>query len=219
MATPVLELAWRKRQERRARKDSEAGALLHVRNDLVDHLASCALMTLGQKANDTQSTFVVACLGDKKSYLAFGIPVDKRDQLAQNFGLGSKDEIRWVTSGGEANLHGEMAIIRYLKKEKLVAEKANLGKSLTVVCVGKPVCADCCGFMTKYNIVHGTACGGGSNQGWRHPFSEAVFRGEERIDFTYQKSSKFVESASHTVPNPKLIKPPEKKIREAKGDE
>jgi hypothetical protein len=165
---------------------------------------TAARAALGAQANQTQSTFVVAYLQSRDAFLAFGIPLNKRAALANNLGV-QPDFVTWVPASGDGNLHGEMAIIRWLKDNDVVTDKSLLGGDLTVVCTGKPVCADCCGFMTKYGVVHGVSCGGGSDQGWRNPYSGAVFRGEEERDFTYQKASKYAGSATMLNPNPRRL--------------
>jgi len=193
--------------KRAARRDQiNTGAhrvATHTPNALTAQIDAAARAALGAHAGNTQSTFVVAYLQSRDAFLAFGIPVNKRAALAQNFGL-QPDDITWVAASGDGNLHGEMAIIKWLKDNDVITDKAQLGGNLTVVCTGKPVCADCCGFMTKYNVVHGVACGGGSNQGWRHPYTDAAFRGETEQDFVYQKASKYLGSASRLFPNPPL---------------
>jgi hypothetical protein len=196
MSASVFALALAKRAERRNRIKTEAGQRLHAPSDAVKQITQAALLALGDKAKETQSTFVVAYLSSNSTYYACGIPETIRDELTLALKkLSGKASVEWVAKSG-VNLHAEMAILKYLKDNKVVADKAHFGGDLTVVCIGKPVCADCCGLMTKYNIVHGAVCGEGSKQGWAHPFSGAVFRGEKEADFTYQKPGKYSGSAT-----------------------
>jgi hypothetical protein len=199
----VFSEAWNKRAARRDQINTNPNsAAIHTANNLTQAMDAAARATLGVQAQHTQSTFVLAYLRTKDAFLAFGIPTNKRAVLAQNLRLDGPDYITWVPASGDGNLHGEMTIIRWLKDNGVVTDKSLLGGDLTIVCTGKPVCADCCGFMTKYNIVHGVQCGGGSDQGWRHPYTGAAFRGETEADFTYQKSSKYRGSATLLTPNP-----------------
>lgn len=204
MSSTIFLMAWNKRTDRRGRKNTQAGRELHADNETVNTIEEKGLLTLAGKEKSTNSTFVIAYLLSCDAWMAFGIPEDKRDQLALNLGLTSRKSINFVPTGSSTNLHGEMAIIKWLIDNEHVANASSLGGDLTMVCVGKPICADCCGYMTKLGIVHGKVCGPGSSQGWAHPTTGAIFRGETLQDFTYQKSSKYLSSATYLNQNPRL---------------
>jgi len=191
--------------DKRAARRALVGQNGHLSNGTVATLAQAALVALGQAAHNTQLTFVVAQLTDpitnQVHLMGFGIPVPNRATLAQQLNT-QLAAMEWVTTGGVANLHGEMSVVRYCCNTYALA-KAQLAGNLHIACVGKPVCADCCGWMTRHAINHGVNCSAaGSSQGWTNPLTVANFRGE--TDLTYMKSSKYVGAATWLNPNPKL---------------
>lgn len=178
---------------------------------LVNQLNAAALLTLGTAANNTNNTYVVAKLvrpnqqGDV--FLALGIPVANRGALVLNLNNTLNLQLQLndiVFLGRETNLHAEMSVVRHVCNTYQL-NKGGLGNgTLTVACSGKPVCADCCGWMTRHGIHHGPNCSAdGSSQGWMHPITGATFRGESDADFTYMKSSKYQQSATQLNPDPK----------------
>jgi hypothetical protein len=202
MAAPtVFDQAKTKRTNRRAL----VGANGHLSNGVVAALAAAATTAMGPAANNTQLTFVAAQLNHPVTgqvhLLGFGIPLANRPALALQLGT-AVAAMDWVTTGGVANLHGEMSVVRYCCALGLT--KAQLAGNLFIACVGKPVCADCCGWMTRYNINHGVTCShSGSSQGWANPLSGANFRGEDDSDFTYSKGSVYRGAATWMNKNPK----------------
>jgi hypothetical protein len=156
---------------------------------------------LGQQLQNTNNTYVMAYSHGFDVFVGVGIPVNNRAALAQQLGLAVGD-VQWL-SASDVNLHAEMKVVRFFCEEvQNPLAKANLGGDLEIVCVGKPVCQDCCGWMTKHGIPHGPVCGGPSNQGWQNPLSGAVFRGEKNQDFTYLKSKTYKSAATYYSKNP-----------------
>lgn len=166
---------------------------------LVTHIDNLTRLAIGAAANNTQNTYVVAYLASQNLYMGVGIPQANRGALALQLGV-NVNAIAFL--GRDINLHAEMAVVRYVCTTFGI-NKANLAGDLTVVCTGKPVCADCCGWMTKHGIGHGPVCSPkGSSQGWMNPLTGATFRGEKDEDFTYSKPSKYKGSATYLNPNP-----------------
>jgi hypothetical protein len=196
---------WDMAKQKRANRRAWVGDNGHLGNADVATIAAAAQQALGQTASNTQLTFVVARLVHpvtrQTHYMGFGIPVDKRPGLAQALHT-QVAAMDWVTTGGVPNLHGEMSIVKYCLGLGLT--KPQLGGALIIACVGKPVCADCCGWMPKHGISHGVNCSHqGSDQGWTNPGTLANFRGESDDDFTYSKSSKYESAATWLNKNPK----------------
>lgn len=169
---------------------------------LVTQIDNQTRLAIGAAANNTQNTYVVAFLASQNRYFGLGIPLANRGALAQQLGV-NVDDIAFL--GRDTNLHAEMAVVRHVW-ETFNIDKGALGGDLTVVCTGKPCCADCCGWMTKHGIDHGPVCSQtGSNQGWMHPLTGATFRGEKAEDFTYSKPSKYAGAATYYTKNPPRV--------------
>lgn len=192
-----------KRTARRA-----AGANCLVVPNLVNTLNGVAGLTLGAAAANTNNTYVVAYLASQDLYMAAGFPTANRGALVLNLNATLQIQLAAtdvVHINRITNLHAEMAVVRYVCNTYNI-DKGALGGDLTVVCTGKGCCADCCGWMTRYNIDHGPTCNAdGSDQGWMHPLTGATFRGEDDDDFTYSKSSKYKMSATYLNKNPKPV--------------
>ena len=97
------------------------------------------------------------------------------------------------TESVEAGLHAEMAIV-----QNLIASEQNpkgavwmLGNVLQIICVGKPVCPDCAGWLNKHRIPHLSLIRNGENvevhyqcgkpsQGgqWKHPRTGAFYQSD-----------------------------------------
>jgi hypothetical protein len=91
----------------------------------------------------------------------------------------------------DTGLHAEMAIIRALLKQFPDTTKQNLGRNVAIVCVGKPVCMDCAGWMNSHAIGHCSFppetpptirfnCGPVSTMGggiWKSPTTNSTYGG------------------------------------------
>lgn len=176
---------------------------------LVTQLDAAMNTALGSATSNTNNTYVLAYLNSQNLYIAVGIPVTNRATLMQTLNtslrpnpLLTSNDVCWLTRPN--NLHAEMAVVNHVCSTFNIG-KANLAGDLTVCCTGKGCCADCCGWMTRYRIDHGPVCNAkGSNQGWMHPLTGAVFRGNGN-EFTYQKAGKYESSATSLSPNPKRL--------------
>jgi len=174
---------------------------------LVTQLDTAMKTALGEAANNTNNTYVIAYLASRNQYMAVGIPVPNRATLVQTLNTNLRlnppltdPDILWLSR--ETNLHAEMAVVSHVCASFALG-KGNLAGDLTVCCTGKGCCADCCGWMTRHRIDHGPLCNAeGSQQGWKHPLTGATFRGNGN-DFTYQKATKYESSATSLNPNPK----------------
>jgi hypothetical protein len=99
----------------------------------------------------------------------------------------------------ETGLHAEMAIIRALLTKFPDETKQTLGRNVAIVCVGKPVCRDCAGWMNSHAIGHCSFipetpptirfnCGPVSTMGggiWQSPTTKSVYGGGNDLQ-TYQ---------------------------------
>jgi hypothetical protein len=199
---------WTDAKQKRTDRRNE-GANCTVVPALVTQLDTAMKTTLGQAANNTNNTYVIAYLASQNVYMAVGIPVPNRATLVQTLNtnlrpnpLLTEETLLWLTR--ETNLHAEMAVVNHVCATYALG-KGNLGGDLTICCTGKGCCADCCGWMTRYRIDHGPVCNAeGSQQGWKHPLTGATFRGNGN-EFTYQKPSKYQGSATSLNKDPKRI--------------
>lgn len=82
------------------------------------------------------------------------------------------------------NLHAEMAIVQYICGKMGVA-KQNLRTLLEIYCVGKGVCLDCSGWLTKHGVVHAPLSGAPSPTGWKNPLTGALYKAsEDKLEYT-----------------------------------
>lgn len=207
---------WSNAEEKRKNRRAEGlahGAAAHAANAQLAALIAAANGVVGAAAaGNTQSTMVVARYIPDGTYYGVGIPVMHRTGLNAAFGIGANDMIIRGYST-DANLHAEMKVVRKVCEDK-GENKGSLGGNLVIACIGKEVCADCCGWLTRYNINHGgthNCSREGSNMGWRHPLTNANFRGEKEGQLQYTKSSKYVGTATAFNPNPKMKNTGEKR--------
>jgi hypothetical protein len=192
---------WNNALVKRANRRAHANTPHAGNTTIMTAMIQAVQQVLGQQLQNTNNTYVLAYSHSFDVYVGVGIPVNRRAALAQQFGLAVGD-IPWL-SANDVNLHAEMKVVRFFSEEvQNPLAKANLGGDVEIVCVGKPVCQDCCGWMTKHGIQHGPVCGGPSNQGWQNPLSGAVFRGEKSEDFTYMKPKKYKSAATYYSKNP-----------------
>ncbi|MBV6781637.1 nucleic acid/nucleotide deaminase domain-containing protein [Xanthomonas campestris pv. trichodesmae] len=192
----LLDDAMVKRTNRR-----NAGAMCLVVPQLVTDINARLLLALGGGANITQNTYVVGYWATTQEWYGVGIPVANRPTVIAQLqtlpgGEGATaGNIDWL--GRPPLLHAEMTVVQHVINTHGVGK--NHLQPLTICCSGKPCCADCCGWMTRYAIAHGYNCTDkGSSQGWTHPITGAGFRGEKLSDFTYSKGNR---SASWLYPD------------------
>jgi hypothetical protein len=198
----VFDRAKAKRKARRALGADCPQPLL-----MVTQLNAAALATLGAQAGNTQNTYVTAFIKSLKLFFAVGIPEPDRSTLETNiklqFSLRKVPRVTYLSRIG--NLHAEMAVVQHVVLNVGIS-KNQLANDLFVACSGKPVCADCCGWMVAHHINHGLVCSEkGSAQGWMHPLSGATYRGEADDDFTFTKSRKYQSSATLLNPDPRRV--------------
>ncbi|BCH21825.1 hypothetical protein MesoLjLc_14440 [Mesorhizobium sp. L-8-10] len=101
-------------------------------------------------------------------------------------------------TNNQTGLHAEMAILRHFSQ--LGISKYNMEDRVFIMCIGKPVCKDCAGYMNSQSIGHCSlvsdgsmgliqfSCGSVSTMGggqWEHPFTGSVYIGGNNIN-SYQ---------------------------------
>jgi len=92
-----------------------------------------------------------------------------------------------VIIGNTSGLHAETSIIAAATggdRSLLLSEFFYL----EIACIGKGVCPDCSGFMTKHSIPH-TAARSNVASDWKHPFTGAHYHGTGN-NFQYSKGGR-----------------------------
>jgi len=167
-------------------------------------------VTEGTRNSDTTAVgYLPASLfkeggGDFLLFVVFkGAKKVSAEEILENVPLGwGKGRVVFVpNSYEEIGTHAESQILMYLSKD-LGFNIKNLGAlGLRIACGSKGCCPDCAGLLAKYGIPHTKSREKIAAQ-WRHPRTEAYFKGTGK-ELLYSKESvtgKGYVSASHQNP-------------------
>jgi hypothetical protein len=193
----ILQAAATKQENRRARKKQQGVSAWMDNGNYLGLLTTLGLVFHVADTKNNNTTAIGYSYGEHGTntiYVAVKGPPqpDPKVVSAQASGLDIPHS-DVVIIGNTSGLHAETSIIRHATggdKSALLSDFFYL----EIACIGKGVCPDCSGFMTKYSIPHTTVRSNVASD-WVNPFSGAHFHGTDQ-NLQYRKAGKSFSSIS-----------------------